>query len=158
MSSASGSNPVLALGELRGLLAAFAWVNHKCDHFCTFTVEELSSGAELQESLNQHFGTAAMEVSAVQIGDWNSEVGDAFLRWLFRFRDLVKPDVVCALTDERSQREIVATIMNAFTAGLQSLEVWRVKIKPREFYELRWDDFAIRGSSGLFLLHLGVSD
>jgi hypothetical protein len=158
MAEASGRNPMLALGELRGMLAAFAWANNKCNHACTFTVEELLAGDSVQESLAQFFGTSAIGVSAIEIGDWYAAVGDALLRWLFRFRDLVKPKVVCALTDERSQREMVATIMDAFIAGLQPLGVWRVEVKPRGFYECAWDDFAIRGSSGLFFLHLGVSD
>jgi hypothetical protein len=158
MADAGGRNPMLALGELRGLLAAFAWANTKCDHSCTFSVEELPAGAGLQESLAEYFGDSAKTVSATEIDDWYAAVGDTLLRWLFLFRDLVKPTAACALTDQRCQGEMVAIILDAFIAGLQPLAVWRVEMEPRGFYECAWDDFAIRGASGLFLLHLGVSD
>jgi hypothetical protein len=148
----------LALGELRGLLAAFAWANHKCNHFCTFTVEELVAGADIHEALSRYFGESASQVSVTPLGDWPAAVGEALHRWLFQFGDLVKAEAVCALTDERTQREMVDTVLDAFRAGLQPLKMWRVEIEPRGFYECTWDDFAVRGSSGLFLLHLGVSD
>jgi hypothetical protein len=149
---------LLALGELRGLLAAFAWSNHRCNHSCTFTVEELPAAADLHESLTRYFGEGASKVSAFLLGDWRTVVGEALQRWLFQFGDLVRPQVVCALTDARCQREMVGTVLDAFTAGLQPLEVWRVEVEPRGFYECAWDDLAVRGVSGLFLLHLGVSD
>jgi hypothetical protein len=158
MAEGADRNPALALGEFRGLLAAFAWANHKCDHACTFTVEELPTGADVHEALARYFGESASKVSATPLGDWHAAVGEALQRWLFQFGDLVKPQAVCALTDERCQREMVGTILDAFRAGLQPLEVWRVEIEPRGFYECAWDDFAVRGASGLFLLHLGVSD
>jgi hypothetical protein len=151
-------NAVLAIGELRGMLAALAWANTKCDHGCTFTVEELPAAPDIHESLTRHFGDSASKVLAVALGDWHGAIGEALRRWLFLFGDLVKPRAVCALTDERHQREMVGTVLDAFIAGLQPLEVWRVAIEPRGFYECAWDDFAVRGSSGLFLLHLGVSD
>jgi hypothetical protein len=53
---------------------------------------------------------------------------------------------------------MVTSVMNVLTAGLRPLRVWRVEIEPRGFYECAWDDFAVRGSEGMFLLHLGVSD
>jgi hypothetical protein len=53
---------------------------------------------------------------------------------------------------------MVGTVLEAFVVGLQPLDVWRVEIEPRGFYECAWDDFAVRGAPGLFLLHLGVSD
>ena len=151
-------NSTLALGEVRGMLAALAWANTKCDHGCTFTVEDLPAGADVHESLARHFGEFATKVSIYAVGDWPDAIGEALHRWLFLFRDLVKPRASCSLTDERSQRELVGTVLEAFIAGVHPLEVWRVVIEPRTFYECAWDDFAIRGSSGLFLLHLGVSD
>jgi hypothetical protein len=158
MADAADRNPTLALGELRGLLAAFAWANQKCDHACTFSVEELPDGGNVHESLVRYFGDTASEVTAVEVGNWHAVVCDALQRWLFLFRDLVKPKAVCALTDSRSQREMVGTVLDAFILGLQPLEVWRVEIVERGFYECAWDDFAVRGSSGLYMLHLGVSD
>lgn len=155
---AADRNPTLALGELRGMLAALAWANTKCNHGCTFTVEELPVGADVHVSLTQHFGEGANKVSFVAIGDWSGAIEEALQRWLFLFGDLVKPQAVCSLTDERSQRKLVGIVQDVFIAALQPLEVWRVEIEPRGFYECAWDDFAIRGSSGLFLLHLGVSD
>jgi hypothetical protein len=149
---------MLALGELRGLLAAFAWANLKCNHDYTFTVEELPTGADVQDSLVRQFGEWASKVSVAKVGDWRSVVGDALQRWLFQCGDLVKPKEVCALTDEAHQREMVGTVLDTLVAALHPSEVWRVRIEPRGFYECAWDDFAIRGSSGLFLLHLGVSD
>ena len=35
---------------------------------------------------------------------------------------------------------------------------WQVEGNPRGFYECAWDDFAIEGVAGRYLLHLGVSD
>jgi hypothetical protein len=158
MAEATDRDSILALGELRGLLAAFAWANHKCNHSCTFTVEALPTGPDVHESLTRYFGEWASKVSAVELIDWHAAVEAALRRWLFQFRDLVKPTEVCAFTDERCHRDMVGTIMDAFTAGLQPSEVWRVEIDPRGFYECAWDDFAVRGSAGLFFLHFGVSD
>jgi hypothetical protein len=140
------------------MLTALAWANAKCDHNCTFTVEELPASKDVHKSLTRHFGESAKEVTVVALGDWHGAIGDTLLRWLFLFRDLVKPRAVCALTDELCQREMVGTVLDALIVGLQPLEVWRVDVKPRKFYECAWEDFAIRGSAGLFLLHLGVSD
>jgi len=151
-------NPVLALGKLHGLLAALAWANHKCNHSYSFTVEELPPRCTVLESLAQYFGERASKVLVTQLADWHTTVEEASYRWLFQFRDLVKPKAVCALTDEQEQQEMVGTVLGALMAGLQPLEVWRVEIEPRGFYECAWDDFAVRGARGLFLLHLGVSD
>jgi hypothetical protein len=158
MPETADRNPTLALGELRGLLAAFAWANQKCDHSCTFTVEELPAGVDVRESLVRHFGDLANRVCVVALADWREIIGDALQRWLFRFDDLVIPKAVCALTDEQSRREIVDAVIDALIVGLQPMEVWQVEVEPRGFYECAWEDFAIRSRSGLFLLHLGVSD
>jgi hypothetical protein len=149
---------ILALGQLRGLLAAFAWANHQCNHCCTFTVEELPISDDIHDALIPHFDEWTNKVGITELSDWQASVSDALHGMLFQFSDLVKPDAVSALTDKRCQREIVDTIMDAFNAGLQPLQVWRVEIEPRGFYECVCDDFAIRGNSGRFLLHLGVSD
>lgn len=153
-----GDRYSLALGELRGLLTAFAWANEKCNHSCTFSVEELPAAADIQQSLAQYYGDAVAEVRAVELSDWHGVIGDALQRWLFLFRDLIRPRAVCALTDERCQRAMVGRVLDAFMLGLEPLTVWRVEIEPRGFYECTWDDFAIRGSAKSYLLHLGVSD
>src|SRR3954469_13370439 len=135
MTGAVPRNPTMALGELRGLLAAFAWANHKCNHACTFTVEELPPAADIHQALVRYFGESAAKVAAVELGDWHQAVADALQRWLFLFGDLVKPKAVCALTDLQCQREMVSTVMDAFKAGLQPLAVWRVEVDPQGFYE-----------------------
>lgn len=151
-------NPSLAHGELCGMLAALAWVNTAADHGCTFTVEELPDAADLPGALRLHFGEWASGVSVILIADWHEAVSAALHRWLFQFPDLVRPQKWCALADGEFQREVVAAVLAAFTAGLQPREVWRVEVEPRGHYECAWDDFAVEGGSGRFLLHLGVSD
>ena len=158
MAERTDRNPTLALGELRGLPTAFAWANHKCNHSCTFTIEELPVGSDVHESLAHYFRETAIKVSVSQLADWHTAVEEALQRWLFQLHDLVNPQAACALTDERCQREMVGTVLEAFVVALQPLEVWRVEIEPRGFYECAWDDFAVRGAPGFFLLHMGVSD
>src|SRR5437868_7067059 len=119
MAGGAGSNTALALGELRGLLAAFAWANNKCNHSCTFTVEELAAGGDVNEALASYFGDSASKVSAVPLGDWQVAIAEALHRWLFEFDDLVKPQAVCALTDERCGQEMVDTILDSFRVGLE---------------------------------------
>jgi hypothetical protein len=147
-----------ALGELRGLLAAFAWANHQCNHFCTFSVENLTPAADIHDSLVRYFGEDAVVVSEIALADWQAAIGEALHRWLFQFGDLVKPEMVSALTDEQLQRDMVSTVLDALIAGLKPLAVWRVRLTPHGLYECEWDDFAIRGASGSYLLHLGVTD
>ena len=53
---------------------------------------------------------------------------------------------------------MVATVLKTLTLGLQPTAVWQVKIEPTGFYEIYWDDFAIQGESGWYLLHFGMSD
>jgi hypothetical protein len=112
----------------------------------------------VHESLNRYFGKSASKVSVTPLADWRAAVERSLYKWLFQFRDLVRPHAASALTDEQCQQEMVGTVLEALVAGLQPLEVGRVEIEPRGFYECAWDDFVIRGVSRLFLLHLGVSD
>jgi hypothetical protein len=52
-----------------------------------------------------------------------------------------------------------ATNIQIATSGTwEPIVVWRVNIEPNGFYEIEWDEFAIRGDSGWYLLHLGFSD
>jgi hypothetical protein len=151
-------NQVLALGELRGMLAALAWANTAADHGCTFTVEDLPATADLLSALRQHFGEWAGGVSVNPIGDWHEAVSAALHRWLFQFPDLIRPQKWCALADREFQRKVVEAVLAAFTAGLQPRGVWRVEVEPRAHYACAWDDFAVEGETGRFLVHLGVSD
>jgi hypothetical protein len=83
MAGRTDGNPALALGQLHGLLAPFAWANHKCNHSCTFSVEELSAGSDVHESLARYFGESASKVSVTQLADWHAAVEEALYRWLF---------------------------------------------------------------------------
>ena len=65
----------VSYGELRGLLEAFAWANEKCNHSCTFTVEELSPGTDVREIMTKHFGGYASSVAVTELGDWAAEIG-----------------------------------------------------------------------------------
>jgi len=121
-------------------------------------IEELPITDGIHASLTKHFCDSAVTVSAVEIPDWHELIEESLRKWLFQFGDVLKPNDVSALTDERCQGEMVALVMDQFIASLQPVEVWRVGIEPAGFYECAWDDFAIRGSSGFYLLHLGVSD
>jgi hypothetical protein len=158
MASATDKNQILALGRLRGMLAVFAWANTKCDHGCTFTVEELQTHSDVLESLRLHFGESVSKISAIELDNGHHAVTEALYRWLFMFSDLVKPEEVCALTDKRSQQEIAGAVLNVFIAAIRPQVVWRVEIELTRFYECAWDDFVILGTSGMFLLHFGVSD
>ncbi len=160
MAEPDDRNSVVAIGELRGLLAAFAWVNGKPDHGYTFALEELPSGADVHESLARYFGEHASKVPAVEVRGWREAIGAALHRWLFEYGDLVRPQSksTCTMMDHQSQREMVDTILHKIEVGLQPFAVWRVEIQPVGFYECDWTDFAIRTVAASYLLHLGVSD
>src|SRR5438552_1693620 len=93
------SRRLLAYGELRGQLSAFAWANGKCDHNYTFEVEELPQASDIQAALVQHFGDQVKKVSIAELGDWNRVVRESLHRWLFSFEDLIKPRSLCMMTD-----------------------------------------------------------
>src|SRR5579872_3747063 len=148
---------LVAYGELKGLLEAFAWANHKCNHFSTFTVERLPAGTDLLEILSRHFGENAAKIATAELADWPATIEESFRRFLFEYVDVIKPNHPCALADERCHREIIASLSNKLALGLQPLTVWRVTIEPNGFYELYWDDFAIQNAAGWHLLHLGFA-
>jgi hypothetical protein len=149
---------LLALGELRGILKALAWANEKANHQCTFTVDDLPAAADIVASLNLHFRDLQSEIITRPVEDWQTAISEALHRWLFEICDLLKPRVACALADQDSQTELVRQIVGLINTGLQPHEIWQVEVTTKGHYECAWDDFAISGKHGYYLLHLGVSD
>jgi hypothetical protein len=159
MGAPSERDEILALGELRGLLAALAWANTWVDHTCTFTVEELPEAADIHAALHQTFDGWTTELSVVEIADWSVAVVDALRRWLFSFTEIISSRRTCSLTHEFGQEELTELVMSSLNAALRPERAWRVQVVPTTtFYECDWADFAIQGMSGRYLLHLGVSD
>ncbi len=149
---------LLALGELRGMLAAFAWANGKVNHGYTFSIEPLPARGDVLESLNAHLGHWVDRIALDPLDEWRQPVDHALSRWLFQFEELIEPRFSSSMADRDNQGEIVARMMELFEAGVHPLQVWRVHVESTRFYECAWDDFAILGGSGSFFLHLAVSD
>lgn len=148
----------VALGQLRGMLTAFAWANGKCNHGYNFKVEKLPPGTDIHESLLLYFGENAIRITEAELPEWREPIRQASQRWLFQISDSIDRRIHSNFADEDCQHEILDELLAAITVGLQPSLAWRVQIEPKGFYECAWDDFAFSGVAGEFFLHLGVSD
>src|SRR5262249_6259276 len=129
---------MLAVGELRGLLAAFEWMNGKCDHTCSFSLNEISATGSIYDALCLHFGSDVSEVKTETLEDWQPALRASFKGWLFRYGDLLRPKAVCAMADEHCRDEMVARLINLIASGMAPTMVCSVITKPTIFYELSW--------------------
>ena len=154
----SSDTAKLALGELRGLISAFEWVNTKCDNSYTFEVEELPPAVDVPAALALHFGEYLVKVIVTQVDDWQEALRGAFRRWLFQYVNQLRPAALFALADPEFQEKMVQIILGRLGLGLQPEVVWRVNAQLCGHYECNLEDYAIEGSNGRYLLHLGVSD
>ena len=148
----------LALGEFRGLISAFEWVNCKCDNNYTFALQELPPAVDVRAALALHFGEYLVKVIVSQVDDWQEALRGAFRRWLFQYVDQLRPGALFTLADPEFQEKMVQTILERLGQGLLPEMVWRVQVHLGVHYECDLEDYAIEGSTGRHLLHLGVSD
>ena len=154
-----------ALGELRGLLEAFARVNDKADHGYDFSIVALPRASTVVAAIEQAFAGEARRVVATPVHDWKPALRAALESWLFQFRSastggalLVDAHQQFALSDERGREAVLDWAMERLAILGPMSQVWRIDIETKRFYECAWADFALETMDGTFLLHLGVSD
>ena len=158
MSETVDPDTLLALGELRGMLAAFAWANRQAGHHQTFVVVNLPGGADLYAVVARFLDGSATRATLTKLDNWPSSVTEALRRWLFRFVPGGQHQAAWPPMDPYAEANVSLEILYLIEAGLQPLVAWRVEIEPLHCSGTAWDEFVIRGASGHFLLHLGTSD
>ena len=152
------TDPILAIGEVRGLLRGFEWFNTRVNYGPTYTFERLAPHASLDEALNCYFDGDTQEIQLTPMGNWQTEVRSVLAQWLFAYCDSGLPPGVGAVGDSRSQDEQLDHFMELFQGTLRPRAVWKVDVKLDSFYELLWDDLVFECASGAYFLHLGMSD
>jgi hypothetical protein len=162
------ADAVVAYGELRGLLRAFAWINTKTNHGYTFEFDRLPAAATAEESvclfLRSHHELEA-RVTLKRLRGWRTPVRKSLGRWLFSFMcddhngKLDDPRRTFSITERWVRRDMVEWVTDALEQALTPTASWRVELEYGSgFYECGWEDFAFEASDGVYLLHLGVSD
>lgn len=156
---------IVAFGELRGLLDAFAWFNNKTNYSPTFALDVLDKAGDVRGSLLDHFKLElhddSPEIVLVAIDDWRSELRLVLGKWLFEYREFINANemqVSGALNHEASQRDLCAEIVKKFAAVTEPTAVWRVHVKTTDFYETVWEDLAFENNERVYSLHMGMSD
>src|SRR5436305_10916463 len=75
----------IALGELRGLLSAFAEINNECNHVHALDVALLSKAGGVQQTLTRHLGDSVASVAVTPLEDWQNALPAALEHWLWMF-------------------------------------------------------------------------
>jgi hypothetical protein len=160
---------VVAYGELRGLLRAFAWVNAKTNHGYTFEFDRLPAAATVSESVRlfllEHHELEA-RVTLKRLRGWRTPVRKGLETWLFSFicdshdGKLDDPHQYFSISERSVRRDMIGWVTDMLESAAGPTAAWRVEIEygTRQFYECGWEDFAFESADGVYLLHLGVSD
>ncbi len=160
----------LILARLEGFLQAFARLNDKTNHGCTFTVYQLPKGANAQAALAAYFKAQPSEFRVTRLTDWEREARQVFSRFLFLFRDpiagreygdyLVDPHSSFVLMSEPGRQSLLDDLAAVFHS-LAIAAAWRVVPSPNCQDLREWcfqEDLLLELPDRLCLLHLGVSD
>jgi hypothetical protein len=153
------------LARLRGVLAAFEWVNLKNDHGYTFSLDRLERRATLEETLSASFPWMT-SVIVSNMPNWRETIVPILEKWLFAFRvdtptyRLIESSGHGVFDSSRAswRRETAAGLADELAAAIGATSVWAVRVEADGFYELAWDDIAFETEDTVYLLHLGVSD
>jgi hypothetical protein len=157
------SAPVVAYGEVRGFLEAFARLNDRTNFACTFTFEALPDSGSLEGSLRASFGDVLVDCRATPVRDWRAEVRAVLDRWLFQYRNpgeehLPDPGNSFYLSDGHARGELIDWVTDAIGRAARPTAAWRVDVVTECFYECTWDDLVFESADRSYLLHLGASD
>jgi hypothetical protein len=159
-------NPT-TLGMVQGFLLAFQQLNAGLDHAPTYALDEVprrgdpagSVAAYLTSSVES--GGSTWQVELQPLGEGVEALRPFLVRWLFD-EHLGLPAGHEPEIWQVKQENCVNTLLSLLNdlLGGQPPRVWKVEARPPDdtFYDLVWDDLLLEGGTGLFLLHLGMSD
>lgn len=148
----------LIFAELRGLLSAFEWINHKCNYSPTFKFDKRSLESGLREVLDRYYDDEATVLELLPVDEWRADVRAIFAKWLFECRDLIDPRQMqaCALLSDHSQDLLLDGTMTKLAAVVEPCTAYKIETESR--YEFDCADMAFERGDELYLLHFGWVD
>lgn len=140
-------------GEIRGMLSAFADLSFQGspDIQFSFDFEYLQKLETAQATLEAYTHEWAETVNLVTLASWRETMLKTLETWLFG--SLPLPEFT-----KPYKHSIIEQLVDKIEQLVQPTAVWRVDVKPKGFYEIEWEDFALENEQAVFLLHLGFSD
>lgn len=148
----------LIFAELRGLISAFEWINHKCNYSPTFKLDKRRIEPALREVLDRYYDDDAAVLGLAPADDWRSDVRALLVKWLFACGDLIDPrlSATCALLDKHSQDLLIDCTITKLAAVVEPCTAWRIETDSR--YEFDCADMAFEGDDVVYILHFGWVD
>lgn len=145
------TNADLASGELRGFLEAFARLNDKTNHGCTFTFDRLPEARTVSKAIELLFRGEATRVTVTPIENWPQALRAIFKLWLFQFQvtgmaHLVDRNKSFALSYDQGRGQIIDWVMERLDRIVQPAAVWKVEVETKSFYECGVDDIVFESA------------
>ena len=147
---------------IRETLSRYEHVNHGCNHGAEYELLPLPAAPTLIEALELHFASQSTSLSPAQsASEWHlklvaldhpaEELLGALNHWLVDSRPGDNDLSLDGLVD-------IPSLLSMFAASFDLADTSQVTVLPPLFYSCEWVDFALTGTDGFHLLHLGYSD
>lgn len=148
--------------QLNQILESHGAANEGTNHVSDYAVVKLPDTDSIAESLDVYFSGIHTSVSPPQpaknwhiktslINEPETTLRSALSHWLYNLEYSPK-------TPGNAREGEIAQIFNLIAKLARELVLYEILVTPPLWYDCVWQDFAIDGTEGRWLLHFGFSD